>query len=176
MGQQVSTNRRRRLVEDYEVKIKELEFRPFGGWNYSYDEAYMKYCSFTIWALVTAGSLAVDWREAAIVLGGSLWGQETIKNKGQFGSGASWVHNIQAGYCLYHYAFKGNKKMLVFLGVLAEATGDIGAVIEEQMKGEKMYAHDAHVEGVAIGLVAAFVLDKMFTKKQPVDISGGVLN
>ena len=188
MGQTINKpiRTRRRLVDDFEEHQKkvselidqatenmkgseqrriDLEFKPFGGWNYSYGEKYQKYSSFTIWAFVTAGSLAVDWREAAIILGGSLWAQETIKNKGQWGSGASWVHNIQAGYCLYHYWFKNNKKMLVFLGVLAEAAGDIGAVIEEKMYGTN-YSHYAHGEGLVIGLISAFLLDQMFKTKR----------
>ena len=188
MGQLQAT-RRRRLPEawsiaeeaDYEKRYqkirtgalaheevaKSLAFRPFGGWNYGYGELYQNLSSWTIWAFVTSGSFAVDWREAAIVLGASMWAQETIKNR-SWGSGASWVHNIQAGYCFYHYWFRKNKRWPVFLGVLAEAAGDFGAVIEEVARGKELgtqYSHKAHIEGFLEGMVAGFILDKIFTKK-----------
>ena len=151
--------------QDYKdhIKGKKIEFKPFGGWNYSYPEEWMRNSSFLIWALVTLGSLAVDWREAAIILGGSLWAQETIKNDGQWSSGASWVHNVQAGYCIYHWLYRGNKKFLVWLGSVAEISGDIVAASE--VWGE--FADDAHVEGLIEGFAAGFVFDAMFKKKRP---------
>ena len=114
------------LEVSFQEQLRKLEFKPFGGYNYSYSNTFDRNASFIIWTFVTAGSYAVDWREASIVLGLSLWAQETIKKK-EYSSGASWVHNVQAGYCLYHYWAKNNKKMLVFLGVLAEAAATSAA-------------------------------------------------
>ena len=166
MGQQLVKSERRRLVESEEKK--RLEFRPFGGWNYSYEYEYMRNISFSIWALVTAGSLAVDWREAAIVLSVALYGQETWKNEGQWGSGASWVHNIQAGYCFYHYWGRNNPRFLVEAAALIEITADVMAKVEEwDTGGETIYSHYAHIEGFTIGIMAGFLLDKLFTKKKP---------
>ena len=83
-----------------------------------------------------------------------------------WGNGASWVHNIQAGYLLYHVYFRGNKRWLPFLGVLAEAAGDTGAVLQEYvLKHDVSYGHYAHAEGLAIGLAAGWLLDQLFTKK-----------
>ena len=164
MGQQLVKSERRRLVESEE---KRLEFIPFGGWNYSYDHEYMRNISFSIWALVTAGSLAVDWREAAIVLGASLYGQETLKAQ-SWGDGASWVHNIQAGYCFYHYWGRNNTRFLVEAAALVEITADVMAKVQEwDTGGEIRYSHYAHIEGFAIGMISGFILDKIFTRKQP---------
>ena len=162
MGQQLARHRRRLgSVEDE----RRLAFKPFGGWNYSYSEDYQRNCSFIIWAAVTAGSLAVDWREAALVLGGSLWAQETVKNS-PGSNGASWVHNVQAGYLLYHVYFRNNRRLLPLLGVLAEAAGDVGAVVQEYvLKHDVHYGHYAHAEGLAVGLVAGWLLDRGFKKK-----------
>ena len=144
------------------IKLKKLEFRPFGGYNYSYTHKWMRTASFTIWALVTLGSLAVDWREALAVLGGSLWAQETIKND-PLAMGASWVHNVQAGYCLYHYWMRNNRKLLVELAVAAEGAADLTSFF-----GPDRFDDWAHVEGLGEGLIAGFVLDKfVFKTKQP---------
>ena len=162
MGQQLARPSRRRLGEEEDTE--RLAFKPFGGWNYSYPKEYMRNCSFIIWGAVTAGSLAVDWREAALVLGGSMWAQENRTDS--WGNGASWVHNIQAGYLVYHVYFRGNKRWLPFLGVLAEAVGDTGAVLQEYvLKHDVSYSHYAHAEGLAIGLAAGWCLDRVFRKK-----------
>ena len=176
MGQQVfksaQTRTRRRLSEfdEYMAEVKRLEFKPFGGWNYSYDHAYMRNISFSIWALVTAGSLAVDWREAAFVLSAALYGQETWKND-SWGSGASWVHNIQAGYCFYHYWGRNNPRFLVEAAALTEIIADVMCAVQEWdedlEEGEAIYSHYAHIEGFTIGIMAGFMLDKLFTKKKP---------
>ena len=163
MGQQLARPSRRRL--GWEEDVERLAFKPFGGWNYSYSKDYMRNCSFIFWAAVTAGSLAVDWREAALVLGGSLWAQETIHAK-SWGSGASWVHNVQAGYLLYHVYFRNNRRLLPLLGVLAEAAGDVGAVLQEYvLQHDVNYSHYAHAEGLAVGLAAGWLLDRFIKKK-----------
>ena len=60
-----------------------------------------------------------------------------------------------------------NKRWLPFLGFTGEATANVGCLVQEQLEGKKMYAHWAHAQGFSIGLAAAFVLDQMFRKKQP---------
>ena len=163
MGQQLARHRRRLGSDEDE---RRLAFKPFGGWNYSYSEDYQRNCSFIIWAAVTAGSLAVDWREAALVLGGSLWAQETIRAVDSWGNGASWVHNVQAGYLLYHVYFRNNRRLLPLLGVLAEAAGDVGAVLQEYVLQHAVnYSHYAHAEGLAVGLAAGWLLDRFIKKK-----------
>ena len=144
--------------------VDKIKFRPFGGWNYSYGEDWERTASFSIWVAVTVGSLAVDWREAAIVLGGALWAQETIqmKTRGQRSMGASWVHNVQAGYLFYHMFIKGNKRWLVWLPGLYEGAADL--VSWSQIWGE--YADDAHGEGLVVGLISGYLLDQMFSKKR----------
>ena len=163
MGQQLARPSRRRL--GWEEDVERLAFKPFGGWNYSYSKDYQRNCSFIIWAAVTAGSLAVDWREAALVLGGSLWAQETIRKTAREGNGASWVHNVQAGYLLYHVYFRNNRRLLPLLGVLAEAVGDVGAVVQEYVLEDEEYGHYAHAEGLAVGLAAGWLLDRFIKKK-----------
>ena len=144
-----------------------LAFRPFGGHNYSYPEEWMRTASFSVWALVTAGSLAVDWREAAIVLAVSLLAQEKgwpyTFHPHPGASGASWVHNVQAGYCAYHLFFRGNKKWLVFLATWYELGAN--AVAFSGVWGR--FADNAHLEGFVEGLASAFLLDKWFKKKRP---------
>ena len=128
---------------------KGLEAKIFGKWDYGYSEDYQVLSSYTIWALVTWGSFSVDPWEAAGILATSFYAQENRDIRkmltfggGEWGHGSSWVHNLQAGYCWYHYFLKGNKSWPVFLGSWAEVAGDIGAVGEEYVKGMK-YAHDA---------------------------------
>ena len=98
---------------------------------------------------------------AAIVLSVSLFAQENRLETGM--AGASWVHNIQAGYCLYHYWFRNNKHMLVFLGTWAELIGD--AVAFSGIMGS--FNDAAHLEGLVEGLLAGYLLDMVFKKKQP---------
>jgi len=185
MGIQTSVpSQRRRLTEEgesyekwfeelveFDPKVKEIAFRPFGGYNYSYDEAWMRDASFSIWAFVTLGSIGVDWREAGIVLGGSLWAQETVKKdgwalwgkEGAHAMGASWVHNVQAGYLFYHMIFRRNKRWLVWLAALYEAGADIVCFTEIWGK----FSNQAHAEGLLFGLMSGFLLDYVFKKKRP---------
>ena len=148
-------------------RIAELEWRPFGGWNYSYPEEWMRNTSWSIWASVTLGSLQVDWREAAIILGSALYCQENgiflTMDSSEEGMGASWVHNIQAGYLWYHYFVKRNRKTLVAIGTWMEIAGDVGSV--SQIFGK--YHDHAHLDGATTGFLAAFLLDKLFRKKKP---------
>ena len=154
---------------DYKARIEKHAWRPFGNYNYGYEERWENIASWTVWGAVTVGSLAVDWREALIVLGGSLWANEKghplVKPSNEYhlrSSGASWVHNIQAGYCLYHYWEKKPAKIFVELAVAAEGAADATAVY---MGG---YADNVHFEGLLEGVVAAWVLDKfVFKTKQP---------
>ena len=151
------------LIKD-DPNIDKIKFRPFGKYNYSYDEAWMRDASFSIWAAVTVGSLAVDWREAAIVLGGALWAQETIQieQRGLRSMGASWVHNVQAGYLFYHMFIKGNPRWLVWLPGLYEGAADLVAA-----SGIWGHFNDyAHGEGLVIGMISGFILDKVFKKKR----------
>ena len=150
------------IIKHYPTADK-IKFRPFGNYNYSYFDAWERNASFSIWAAVTVGSLAVDWREAAIVLGGSLWAQETIQLKRGFRQmGASWVHNIQAGYLFYHMFIKGNNRWLVWLPGLYEGAADLVAL--SGMWGT--YDDYAHGEGLVIGMISGFILDKMFSTKR----------
>ena len=170
MGVVLAKPQRRRLVdietgETRAQRAKRLEFKPFGGWNYSYEETYQRNISFSIWAAVTAGSLAIDWREALLVLGLALWGQEAWRND-KWGSGASWVHNIQAGYCAYHYFVKNNTRALVTVATLGEIYADIFCKVEELDSGVPMYSHYAHIEGFTLGMASGFVLDQINHKKR----------
>ena len=190
MGIQTSfPSQRRRLTEDgkkqikqtyeewfeeaatYLPNLKKIAFRPFDGYNYSYDEAWMRDSSFSIWVFVTIASIGVDWREAAIVLGGSLWAQETVKKngwalwgkKGAHSMGASWVHNVQAGYLFYHMIFRRNKRWLVWLAALYEGGADL--VCLSVVFGK--FGNQAHAEGLLFGLMSGFLLDVVFKKKRP---------
>jgi len=175
---------RRRLVlgEPYEAlmdtwlkndpEAQRLAFRPFGGWNYSYDKSWMRNASFSQWVFATVATLGVDWREAAIVLGGSVLAQETVKKKGfnlfkenkdvWLTMGASWVFNVQLGYLVYHVLFKGNKRWLVWLASGYVGTANI--VCFSQVWGK--FSDYQHAEGFVVGIVAAFLLDFVFKKRE----------
>ena len=162
---------RRRLAHGYNTPAEAYGWKPFGFVDYGYDEAYMTISSFIIWASVTWGSISVDMLEGIAVLAGSLlwteYNTRTHFGKGGvgWGTGASWVHNVQAGYCWYHYFVKGQRQWPLFLGSWAEMAGDLGAVGEELYRGYPMYSHKAHYEGATIGMAAAFLLDMINKKK-----------
>ena len=164
------------LAENPEAK--RLAFRPFGGWNYSYDESWMRTASFSQWIFATAATLGVDWREAAIVLGGTLYYTENYKKYGVrlfkentdgVGSGASWGYNLQAGYLAYHVLFKRNKRWLVWLVLGGGVVADVYAWLNDAGTEElDTTNHYAHFEGFVVGLAAAYLLDFVFKKKKAV--------
>ena len=176
MGQTAATGSHRRLGWDDErgsyfdfqrdADGKGLIAKIFGKWNYGYAEDYQVLASWTIWALVTWGSFSVDPWEAAGLLASAFYAQENKDilemltfDEHVWSGGSSWVHNVQAGYCWYHYFLKGNKSWPVFLGSWAEIAGDLGAIVEEKTKDRRMYAHDAHWKGGALGMAVAYLLD-----------------
>jgi hypothetical protein len=158
---------RRRLAHGKGKPAETYGWKPFGNMDYGYGEAYQTYSSFTIWALVTWGSFSVSPIQAALVLGGSVAYAEY--NAGpQIGTGASWIHNVQAGFCWYHYFIKGQKQLPLALGSWAEIAGDLGAVAEEWIKDKgKIYSHIAHYEGASIGIVIAMLLDRFNFSSKP---------
>jgi hypothetical protein len=148
-------------------------FRPLGGWDYGYPNAWECFVSWTIWALVTWGSFSVDPYEAAGLLGATMYAQEQrewvedylVGDKGM-GGGASWVHNVQAGYCWYHHFVKGNKSFPLLLGSWAEVSADLAAVGVELYDRETYnYSHKAHWMGASEGMAVAYVLDLLRRKK-----------
>ena len=162
----------RRLAHGKGTPAEKFGWKPFGFVDYGYDERYQTIASFIIWAAVTWGSISVDTLEGIAVLAGSLlWTEYNTReklNKGgdtRWGTGASWVHNVQAGYCWYHYFVKGQRQWPLFLGSWAEMAGDLGAVGEELYRGHPMYSHKAHYQGATIGMAAAFLLDMINKKK-----------
>jgi hypothetical protein len=139
-------------------------WKPFGNVDYGYDEQYMTVVSFTIWALVTWGSLSVDpWEASALLAGLIAWSESSTTET--MGAGASYIHNVQAGYCWYHYFVKGQRQWPLFLGSWAEMAGDMGAIAQELMDDEELYSHLAHYRGAALGLTLAFLTDMMRPKK-----------
>ena len=160
MGQSLGTERRR-LVGD--TVADGYSFKPFGGWDYGYNELYQVVCSFVIWALVTYSSIKINPVEGVVILAGALIKQETEERR--WGNGASYVHNIQAGYCWYHYFIKNNPDG--FWGSWAEMAGDLGAVFQEFVLKGAGYSHKAHYEGAITGMVIAFLFDMLRGLKVP---------
>ena len=162
---------RRRLAHGYNTPAEDYGWKPFGFVDYGYDKLYMTASSFIIWAAVTWGSISVDMIEGIGLLAGLLAYSEYFTKRDfdtprqQFGTGASWVHNVQAGYCWYHYFVKGQRQWPLFLGAWAEMAGDLGAVAEELMRDRHMYSHYAHYNGATWGMAIAFLLDMIRPKK-----------
>ena len=156
-----------------------MELKPFGGWDYGYSEMYQVYGSWSIWAMVTWGSFFIDPLEAAAILGGGMYLMEhphqipfmDWDDENHWSAGSSYVHNVQAGYCWYHYFFKGRREWPVFMGTWAELVGDGAAVAEELQEDKTMYAHDAHYKGAFLGMAAAFALDMIRPHKKGRPIS-----
>ena len=143
-------------------------WKPFGGADYGYPERSDLVISWTKWALVTWGSASVDIYEAVGLLAGAvaLNEYEARKDKykgpdGENASGASFVHNIQGGYCSYHYFWKGQKQWPLWLGTWASVGGNMAAIAKEIKEGERMYSHKAHAVGHSIGFVVALLLDRL---------------
>ena len=164
---------RRRLAHGKETPKEKYGWKPFGCMDYGYDEKYQTVFSWIIWALVTWGSISVNPIEAAAVLGGAVAYSEydcrkkDLEGEFKWGTGASWVHNVQAGYCWYHHFIKGQKQLPLMLGSWAEILGDMGAIVQEKMAGQPMYSHKAHYEGASIGLGVAALFDKLNFSTKP---------
>jgi hypothetical protein len=144
--------------------------RPLGGWNYGYDEDYMCYASWTIWALTTWGAVSNDYLEGLGLLAGAMYLNEQrlardLLVSRKIGPGASWVHNVMAGYCWYHYYILQKKSIPLRAGSWAELTGNLGAVVEEFGVGTR-YSHEAHYKGACEGMTVAWVLDMLRGKRQ----------
>ena len=186
MGQRIfkseQTRARRRLggetAEDLEYSsadleffagMKRFEFKPFGSWNYSYPTQLETVAGAAIWILMTAGGLAVDWREAAIVLGVCMYLQERDLYVGRtYGCGNSWVSNVQAGYLFYQWWARNNKRYIVKGPALWGIFGGLGVYLYDwSIDWEFHVAHRVHFTGFMEGIVTAFLLDKIFTRKQP---------
>jgi hypothetical protein len=148
---------------------------PIGGWNYGYKEDYQNISSWTIWAMVTWGSFSESIPEAAAILGIAMMAQENVDGSlyetlggmtaDSTTSGASWVHNIQGGYCWWHYFFRGKRTWPLALGSWTEAAGDLGAIAQELMEGERLYSHEAHANGAGVGMMAAALLEMARPRK-----------
>jgi len=144
------------------------DFKPFGGHNYGgYEYASDTVISWTVWLLATYGSFYIDPIEAGGILAGALYLQEHPEiwmdedDETFMGNGASAVHNVQAGYCMYHTFFKGRREPMIWVPAHAELFADIYCTYAEDTKANPpiLYAHDAHYMGMFLGMAAAFVLD-----------------
>ena len=69
------------------------------------------------------------------------------------------MHNLQAGYCWYHYFIKKQNTWPLLLGSWAEIAGNLGAVAQEKMQDKMLYSHRAHWNGASWGLGIAALLD-----------------
>ena len=160
---------RRRLAHGRGVPAEEYGWKPFGITDYGYDEQYKTVSSWIIWALVTWGSFTINPIEAGLLLAGSVAAQEYRAQDHEtlgWRSGASWVHNIQAGYCWYHHFIKGRQEWGTVLGSYAELTGDLGAILEEYASGKNKYNHHAHYQAASIGIAVAFLMDMISKNKK----------
>ena len=197
-GGTVDRTTRRRLVgllsdEDLEALEKRLDqvnidaklskkyaWRPFGGENYGYELGQLAqialYVNNAVWALTVGGALTVDWRAAAIALGGSIYLQETRydqksqvtwKQEDLWGDGSSYCWNVTGGYCTYHYFFRNNKTWLLFLAAWLTLIGDISGVLKLGKYGEET-GNEAHARGFIQGVVLALILEWVLGKKQSV--------
>ena len=143
-----------------------MSFKPFGGWDYGYPDypPINDTLGHLMWALQTAGTLGVDWREALLVLGVALGLQETVflSPPEDMSQGSSFVWNAQLGFLLWRmlYGKVGLPpwvKLVVGLGVV----GDIWGYFRTDVKINNV----AHGRGLAVGVAAALLFD--FRKKRP---------
>ena len=141
-----------------------MKMKLFGLWDYGYQTTEEIIGSTLTWLLVTWGSFSIDKLEAILILGIALYLQETYANT-YYGNGSSWVHNVQAGYCWYHYFIRGRRNWPVFLGSMSELLSDFGAIALELKQGEFLYSHKAHWRGASEGMFAAFLFDMFRPKK-----------
>jgi hypothetical protein len=158
---------RRSLAHGKDIPAEKWGWKPFGFADYGYQKFYQTGSSFTIWALVTLGSISVNPVHAILVLVGALVINEFSIQRHD-GTGASWVHNVQAGYCWYHHFIKGKTQLPLVLGSWAEIIGDLGAIVEEmyQKKGI-MYNHKVHMTGAIEGFITAMLLDRFNFSAKP---------
>ena len=153
---------RRRLAHGVNVPVEEYGWKPFGVADYGYSTLRNTTASWTVWAAVTWGSFDVNPWHASGILAAAVFYMEQYRARGVNATGASWVHNVQAGYCWYHYFVKKNKGWPVFLGTWAEIFADSSAVVEEYVvKTGANYGHRAHAEGAFIGFMTALLLDRL---------------
>ena len=138
-----------------------MSFKPFGGHEYGYPltPEINDTLGHIMWALQTAGTLGVDWREALLVLGVALGLQETVflPPPEDMSQGSSFVWNAQLGYLIVRMfrRFNGKLPLWVKLVVGLGVVGDIWG-----------YFHNvAHGKGLAVGVAAAFFFD--FRQKRP---------
>ena len=135
-----------------------MEFKPFSDKDYGYNEMRHVVGSWAIWALVTYSSVKINTLDGLGVLAASLvinekeWGLPDVKQ----GNGASYAHNIQAGFCWYHYFLKNNPDG--FWGSWAELAGDSYAILGEE---GLQFNHTAHFRGASIGMGIGFALDML---------------
>ena len=144
-----------------------MSFKPFGGWEYGYPDypTIDNNLGHLMWALQTAGTLGVDWREALLVLGVGLGLQETgfLSPPEILSQGSSFVWNIQLGYLLIRMfrRFNGKLPLWVKLVVGLGVAGDIWGYFRTDVKINNV----AHGKGLAVGVAAALLFD--FRKKRP---------
>ena len=155
----------------FSYKNGATEFRPFLGKNYGYGMNYMTISSYLIWGLQTYGNFTLGWAEFLVPLIFAFVVEENKSIKklilpyADWGNGASYVHNVQAGVNMFHYYLKSERTWPLILGVLSETTGDLGAIVEELVRDQDMYSHYAHWNGLAHGVFLAFLMDLLSKKK-----------
>jgi hypothetical protein len=171
--------RRTHRHEDSDV-LDGAMFRPFGLQDYGYPNDKEVVASWATWALTTWGSFSVDPLEGIGILATSMILQENntfvkffITNN--MGTGASWVYNVQAGYCWYHYFIKQNYNQGLLLGSYAALIGDVGSVASDTIYGENMVNHESHAKGAALGVAVALLLDRVRGKNKKFSKKGAVI-
>ena len=133
-----------------------FSFKPFGGHEYSYpsEEGISIPLGFATWALQTAGTFGVDWREALVVLGVSVGAQEwgAITTEGMEGS--SFVWNAQLGYCLFR-ASQLNLHPFVKFTIVAGLAADLYGA----QRSDVNINNKAHLQGLALGAATALLVN-----------------
>jgi hypothetical protein len=188
MGQRLAKpGTRRRLTQrgewfEFEVIPREKKtdgmiFKPFGKWDYGYESDTVCYISWLHWVINTWGSFKIDYIEAAAILGIALYLQEHPEwwpEGHQAGTGASYVYNVQGGYCWYHYFVRGRKDWSTWLASWSTVATNIGATFEDfglpsldttDQAYKQPVHHWAHMVGVSEGLSAAFLFEALRPKK-----------
>jgi len=141
-----------------------MKIKLFGLWDYGYQTTEEIIGSLVTWFFVSWGSFSISKIESILILAIALYIQE-MKPAPYYQNGSSWVHNVQAGYCWYHYFIRGRRNWPVFLGSMSELLSDFGAIAGELNQGEFLYSHKAHWRGASEGMIAAFLFDMFRPKK-----------